>query len=214
MTRTSSHLGPATVVLGLFALAPGCKGDDDEDTTVASATMTASGSESTGSGSSGGESSSSGAESTSGVADSSTGPEPTGGSTDTGPSGDGQCVPDNAPFGQQPPDLPQASISFDFGAQSCSVMGLMSAPPQIVIDVQDSGLLDATGFGIEITDSSPEGLQFSDPPVGDSQVIDFHPDVLMTFEATTIPDMVPVTITFRVDPAGPALRDVKAVYGG
>jgi hypothetical protein len=122
-------------------------------------------------------------------------------------------MPDNAPFETMAPNLPEASIGFDFVAQTCSVKGLMSQNPQIVIDVQDSGLLDATAFGIEITDSSPEGLKFSDPPMGDSQVIDFHPDVNMTFEATTIPDGIPLLIEFRVDAAGPTLRDVSAVYG-
>jgi hypothetical protein len=215
MARTSKkqiRIRTQALAIGLLtgAVASGCGKDDDQGcedaacngTTVA---MTSAATDA--------ESSSSAAasESSSGPADSSTSsPATDSGSESTG-SSDGRCAPAQAPFGQTLPDLPQASISFDFDAHTCAVMGLMSMPPQIVIDVKESGLLNATAYGLEITHAS-SGLKFSDPPQGDSQVIDFSPGVNMTFEATTIPNDELVTIEFYVDPAGPALRDVSAVY--
>jgi hypothetical protein len=199
----------------LGAVALGCKGDDEDGTTVSSTVASTMGSAS---GSESGESESSsgmpGSEASTAPADTSTTMDPSAGSSEsTTGSGDGRCNPDNAPFMVPGSGFPQASIGFDFAAQTCLVKGLMSQNPQIVVDVKESGLLNATAFGLEITDSSPEGLDFQDPPMGDSQVIDFGPDVNMTFEATTIPDGVPVIIEFRVDSAGPTLRDVWAVFG-
>lgn len=200
-------------VLGAMTL--GCGGDDDDGSTMASTVASTMGSAS-GSESGTAESSSGmpGSEASTASADSSTSMDPSASSSETTTGADdGRCNPDNAPFMIAGTGFPQASITFDFGAQSCSVKGLMGQNPQIVIDVKQSGLLDATAYGLEITDSSPEGLDFQDPPKGDSQVIDFGPDVNMTFEATTIPDNIPVIIELRVDSAGPALRDASAVFG-
>ncbi len=141
---------------------------------------------------------------------SSDGPDPTSldGSSDGGGSGD--CDPPNAPF-QLNPNL-QASISFDFAAQTCAAHSQTSTDPQIVLDVQESGLIDATAFGLEITDASA-GLLFEDPPIGDSQVIDLSPEFPISFTATTIPDGTPVQIDFEVFQQGPTLIDARATFG-
>lgn len=210
------RMNPWVLAAALGAVALGCGGDDEEGTT-ASSTVASTMSSTAGSESGEAESSSGmpGSEASTAVADTSTTMDPSAGSTETTTTGggDGRCMPDNAPFMIADTGFPQASIVFDFGAPSCSVKGLSGQNPQIIVDVKESGLLNATAFGLEITDSSPEGLDFQDPPMGDSQVIDFGPDVNMTFEATTIPDGVPVIIELRVDSAGPALRDVSAVFG-
>jgi hypothetical protein len=148
---------------------------------------------------------------TSGPAESSSdGPDPTSldGSSDGGGSSD--CDPPNAPF-VLAPDL-QASISFDFAAQTCAAHSQTTADPQIVLDVQDTGLIDATAFGLEITDASA-GLLFEDPPMGDSQVIDLSPEFPISFTATTIPDGTPVQIDFEVFQQGPTLVDARAEFG-
>ncbi|HWB73427.1 MAG TPA: hypothetical protein VG755_00700 [Nannocystaceae bacterium] len=209
------RMNPWVLAAALGATALGCGGDDEEGTTASS---TVASTMSSGSGSESGTQESSsgtpGSEASTAPADTSTTMDPSAGSTDTTTGADdGRCMPDNAPFMIAGTGFPQASIVFDFSVPSCSVKGLSGTNPQIIVDVKDSGLLNATAFGLEITDSSPEGLDFADPPMGDSQVIDFGPDVNMTFEATTIPDGVPVIIEFRVDSAGPALRNVSAVFG-
>jgi hypothetical protein len=148
---------------------------------------------------------------TSGPAESSSdGPDPTSldGSSDGGGSSD--CDPPNAPF-VLAPNL-QASISFDFAAQTCAAHSQTTADPQIVLDVQDTGLIDATAFGLEITDASA-GLLFEDPPMGDSQVIDLSPEFPISFTATTIPDGTPVQIDFEVFQQGPTLVDARAEFG-
>ena len=148
---------------------------------------------------------------TNGPAESSSdGPDPTtlDGSSDGGGSSD--CDPPNAPF-VLAPNL-QASISFDFAAQTCAAHSQTTADPQIVLDVQDTGLIDATAFGLEITDASA-GLLFEDPPMGDSQVIDLSPEFPISFTATTIPDGTPVQIDFEVFQQGPTLVDARAEFG-
>lgn len=207
--RSRIEIVAPTLGLAIALLAmPACGGDDEPGCADAECPGSSSAA------STGNDDSSSSApasESSSGAAESSS-TAPAESSSESGTAGDGRCSPSNAAFGTTPPALPQASISFDFDAQTCSVMGLMSVAPQIVIDVQDSGLLDATLYGLEIVDASA-GLKFNESPQGDSQVIDFDPGIIVTFEATTIPGDVPVTIEFFVDTAGPALRDVSAIFG-
>src|SRR5690349_16241750 len=135
-----------TAALGAIAL--GCGGDDDEGTTASS---TVASTMSSGSGSESGEAESSsgmpGSEASTAVADTSTTMDPSAGSTETTTgAGDGRCMPDNAPFMIADTGFPQASIVFDFGAPSCSVKGLSGQNPQIIVDVKDSGLLNATAF--------------------------------------------------------------------
>lgn len=129
--------------------------------------------------------------------------------TTGGPSG--TCDPAMSPFSMQASGL-QASIQIDFDAPGCAAANAAGSDPQVVLDVQPSGLVDATLFGLEIVSVS-SGQPFDDPPAGDSEVIDLSPDLGITFEATRVGDGAPVTISFEIFSTGPTLLDVEVIFG-
>jgi hypothetical protein len=190
---------------------PGC-GDDSggEGTSVTTATTM---SATTADASTGGDTSTSDASvgdssSTSTTADptaTTASPETTGGPSPA-------CDPAMAPFIAQDPALPEASIHLDFDVPSCAAASLAGEDPQVVLDVKDTGLVDATLFGLEIVSSST-GQAFMDSPMGDSQVIDLPPDLPITLEATRIPDGQAVTISFEIFSTGPTILDAQVVFG-
>lgn len=124
---------------------------------------------------------------------------------------DGRCDPRMAPFLSDAGALPQASIGLDPAAMTCAAASLSGTAPQLVLDVQDSGLVNATGFGIEIQSAS-SGLVFDNPPMGDSQVIDLTTNLEITLEATLVDGGGAVTIVFTIDSAGPSLADTAVQY--
>ncbi|MBX7081656.1 MAG: hypothetical protein K1X88_20810 [Nannocystaceae bacterium] len=207
--------------LSLFvsiAFVVACGGDDGEACTDAAqctaTTATASASASASAGSESG-SDSGGSGEASGSSDGSTAADASASSVsaDSGSSGGdvGTCDPAMAPFVAQAPALPQASLQIDFGAGTCAATSLTGTAPQLTLDVQPSGLLVATGFGIEIQ-SANIGLVFDDPPMGDSQVIDLEPDIPVTIEATDAAGTAMITIAFTIDAAGPVLADTSVVF--
>jgi hypothetical protein len=123
----------------------------------------------------------------------------------------GDCDPDAAPF-QDLRGVLRNSVSFDFGAGTCAVTQLDGQDPQILFEVrQTTGRVDATGFGIEITESNL-GQVFAEPPMGDSQVIDLPIDLPVSFTGMSIADGTPLTFEFEISPAGPALVDGNASF--
>ncbi|HET6584550.1 MAG TPA: hypothetical protein VFG69_13905 [Nannocystaceae bacterium] len=197
-------------VVGLVAVIA-CGGDDDESassSTMADATaltLSSDGGSSTGASGTDETMDPTAMDSTSGSGD-----PTTAGSTGSGDPG--ACVPSMASFMIEPPALAQASITFDFAAMSCAAVSLTGEAPQIVLDVQPTGTVNATAFGIEITDSS-HGLLFDSPPVGDSQVQDLMPDIEFTMQATAVDGTTPMTIVFTIFSQGPTLIDVSVAYG-
>jgi hypothetical protein len=135
-------------------------------------------------------------------------------STDPGTTEDpnaDNCDPDGAPFLDNEGVL-QNSVSFDFGAMSCAVTQLSGQDPQILLEVRETtGRIDATAFGIEITDSNV-GQVFDDPPMGDSQVIDLPIDLAINFTGTSIADGTPLQFDFEVFSGGPALIECAARF--
>ena len=135
-------------------------------------------------------------------------------STDPGTTEDpnaDNCDPDGAPFLDNE-GLLQNSVSFDFGAMSCAVTQLSGQDPQILFEVRETtGRIDATAFGIEITESNV-GQVFEDPPMGDSQVIDLPIDLAISFAGTSIADGTPLQFDFEVFSGGPALVECAARF--
>jgi hypothetical protein len=121
------------------------------------------------------------------------------------------CDPDTAPFLLEGGTLAN-SVSFDFAAMSCAVTQLGGQDPRILFEVRETtGRIDATAFGIEITDASV-GQVFDDPPMGDSQVIDMPLDLAISFTGTAIADGTPLNFEFEVFSGGPALIDCAATF--
>ncbi len=147
---------------------------------------------------------STGLDSSGAVADTSGAPSTTGG-------GPAACDPAMAPFLAQAPALPQASIHIDFETSSCAATSAAGEAPQIVLDVQRSGLINATLFGLEIVSVS-SGQPFADPPMGDAAVIDLLPDLPITFETTGVASGTTMTISFEIFSTGPTLLDVRAEF--
>ena len=144
----------------------------------------------------------------------STGAGPSAGDDDgmgatTGPTDANACDPQSAQFEGDPE---MASVTLDFDAMTCAVSGGAPESAQLVLNVQMSGQVTATGYGLEI-ESSNVGLLFSDPVEGDSQVIDLSPDIPIIFGATLVADGRPVTIELTIFSTGPTLTDVTAVFG-
>lgn len=195
-----------TVLLPAMA----CGGDDGQgctDPAQCGGSSTNAGSASTGSGSGEGGSTTGGESSTDATA---TGSASADGSSSGGVD-DGRCDPLMAPFLSDAGALPQASLGLDPAAMTCAAASLTGTAPQIVLDVQDSGLVNATGFGIEI-ESASSGLVFDSPPMGDSQVIDLTTNLEITLEATLVDGGGAVTIVFTIDSAGPSLADTAVQY--
>ncbi len=208
---------PGLPLLVSIALVVACGGDDGEactnaaqcTATTATTSASASAGSESGSGGSGGSGEDSGSSSGSTAGDASASSV----TADSGSSGGdvGACDPAMAPFVAQAPALPQASLQIDFGAGTCAATSLTGTAPQLTLDVQRSGLVVATGFGLEIQ-SSNIGLVFDDPPMGDSQVIDLEPDIPVTIEATDAAGTTMITIAFTIDAAGPVLADTSVVF--
>lgn len=150
--------------------------------------------------------------STTATADSTGAAASTGAVDSSGGGPDGACDPPMSVFHVVPPAHGQASISIDFAAMGCAVHGDTQTDPQLVFDVRDSGLVDVTGQGLEIT-MSTHGQLFTDAPMGDSQVIDVMPDLETTMTATRTGGAEQVTVTFTIYSTGPTLIDVSAVFG-
>jgi len=206
----TSILGAACIaVVGLCApSACGGDGDDDGD---GDATVNDAGTNPNETTSSGGATTDASAESTStsvGESDGSTS-EITGVDSTTSTMGWTYCDPPSAPFTGQPL---VASLSLDFDARTCAAMSGEGGPPQLVMEIQDSGLIDVTAYGVEITDASA-GLLFADPPQGDSQVIDLYPGFLIVLEGTVVADGSPILIEFEVTEKGPLLDDARVDFG-
>ncbi len=132
------------------------------------------------------------------------------GSTSAGPSG--PCDPAMSAFQMVPRGAGQASIAVDFAAMACAAQGATQMDPQLVFDVRNTGLVDVTGYGLEITESS-HGQLFTDSPQGDSRVIDLMPDLETTITAVRTGGSEQVTVTFTIFSTGPTLVDVSAVFG-
>jgi type V secretory pathway adhesin AidA len=184
-----------------------CGGGDDDSTTVNEAgtdtgTPTDSGDAST-------DAPAESSSTSTGAPESSSGSDPTAADGSTGTMGWTYCDAASAPFTGQPL---VASLGFDFAAQTCSAMSGAGGPPQLLLEIQDSGLIDITAFGIEITDASA-GLLFEDPPEGDSQVIDLYPGFVIRLEGTVVGDGSPIIVELEVTEKGPLLADTRADFG-
>ena len=137
--------------------------------------------------------------------------DPTTNSSTTGTPDDGSCEPASGPFLDDEGIL-RNSVSFDFGAMTCAVTQLGGQEPRIVLDVRETtGRIDATSFGIEITDSNL-GQVFADPPMGDTQVIDLPIDLPIEFTGMSTADGTPLHFEFEVFMGGPALIDCAATF--
>lgn len=133
------------------------------------------------------------------------------GEVTTGGGGAVPCDPPMAPF-LMPEGTLVAAIQLDFDAGTCRASSSPGDAPQVVFEVQPSGLIDALLFGMEIVDVS-SGHIFMDPPTADSEVADLASDLPLRFDAVRIDDGTPVTITFEVFSTGPTLLDVRVEYG-
>ncbi len=195
------------------ALSMSCAADDTEDpkTTAAVATqvdstMSAATTDATGDSSSGDAMTTSTTTST--TTDATT-TDPTVDPDTTGGAGT-ECDPKMAPFLGTP--LPSAAIELDFAASTCAAASAAGTAPQIVLDVKMTGLVDATIFGMEIVDVS-SGQPFDDPPMGDAEVIDLSPDLVITLDLVSIDGGQPVSVSFEIFSQGPTLLDVSATFG-
>ena len=151
----------------------------------------------------GGSSSSEGG-SDSGSTGSTSGPPPT--TTPPTTTGDNvtPCEPDGVPFIFGDDMILRASIGFDAGAMSCAASSNESSEPQILFEVRMTGKIDATGYGVEITDSS-HGQVFEMPPVGDTQNIDLP--IELDIEVTAHIGGSSAIVHFRFSELGPALQN-------
>ncbi|MBK8235973.1 MAG: hypothetical protein IPK74_10475 [Deltaproteobacteria bacterium] len=203
---------PAVLLFGVSCVAA-CGGDDAQGCTEPAqcgtdTTMTT-GATTDASSSGGGDSS--GADGSTTASDATATGSASADGSSSGGVDDGRCDPLMAPFLSDAGALPQASIGLDPAAMTCAAASLSGIAPQLVLDVQDSGLINATGFGIEIQSAS-SGLVFDDPPMGDSQVIDLTTNLEITLEATLVDGGAAVTIVFTVDSAGPSLAETAVQY--
>lgn len=191
-------------------VALGCGGDpsDGPDATTVAATTQVASAATTGDESSGGSASTTTSASSSG--ESSGGPVDVTGDPATTGGGLQACDPQMAPFLGEAPAF-QAAIHFDFAAATCGAASQAGDPPQIVLDVQPSGLTDATLFGLEVVTVS-SGQPFDDPPAGDAEVIDLMPDLPIEFELTEVGSGLPVTVAFEIFSTGPTLIEVRAQF--
>jgi hypothetical protein len=155
-------------------------------------------------------SSSSGGDESMGSSGSTSGPPPTTmPPMSTGDDADA-CEPDDAPFILGDDMILRSSIGFDPGGPSCAASSSDSDEPQILFEVRMTGKIDATGYGVEIEEST-HGQVFTDPPVGDSQNIDLPIELNITITATI--GGTPAMIHFRFSELGPALQDVSVEWG-
>lgn len=129
----------------------------------------------------------------------------------TGDGGAIPCDPPMAPF-LMPEGTLVSSIHFDFEAGTCRATSTPSEAPQIVFEVQPTGLVDAFLFGFEIVEVS-SGHVFNDPPTADSEVADLASDLPLRFDLTRIDNGAAVSITFEIFSTGPTLLDARVEYG-
>ena len=122
------------------------------------------------------------------------------GDTSTGGTPPGACTPDGVYFN------PQASISFDFAGQSCTMIDATGTSPQLVFDIRDTGLTDITAMGMSMS-SSTTGTY-----VNPQAVVGISPDVPTTVQATNDADGSPVTLLLVIESKGPFL-DVDVTFG-
>jgi hypothetical protein len=200
------------------ALAVSCadEGDDPESTTVAVATQvdpTMSTTDATGETSSGDATTSTTTSmTTESMTDPATSSDPSSVTIDpdTTAGAPTECDPKMAPFLGTP--LPSAAIEIDFASSTCAAASAAGTAPQIVLDVQQSGNINALIFGMEIVDVS-SGQPFDDSPMADAEVIDLSPDLVIALDLVSIDGGLPVTISFEVFSQGPTLLDVSATFG-
>ena len=114
------------------------------------------------------------------------------------------CDPDGVPFILGDDMILRASIGFDAAGQTCSASSSESPAPQILFEVRMTGKIDATGFGVEIEEST-HGQVFADPPVGDTQNIDLP--IELDIEITANIGGSAAIVHFRFSKLGPALQD-------
>jgi hypothetical protein len=186
-----------------------CGGGNDDD---GSATVNEAGTnpdEPTGSSGASTDASGDSTSTSAGESDSSSTGDITGVDSTTGAMGWSYCNPPSAPFTGQPL---VASLELDFDARTCAARSGAGGPPHLVLEIQNSGLIDVTAFGVEITDASA-GLLFEDPPEGDSQVIDLYPGFLIRLEGTVVGDGSPIIIEFEVTEKGPLIDDTRVDFG-
>lgn len=133
----------------------------------------------------------------------SSGPPPATSAADnsTGDMPEGSCTPDGLFFN------PQASISFDFSGQTCTMDTAPGSDPQLVFDLRDTGLTDIAAHGISM--SSATTGTFVNP----QNVVGISPDVPTTIQATNDADGSPVTLLFVIETNGPFL-DAEVTFDG
>ena len=123
------------------------------------------------------------------------------------------CDPANAMFTDgEPPAEQVASIQIDPAAMTCAAQGTAGDAPQIVLEVRQTGMVDAVTYGIEVVDSSL-GVVFTEPSVGDSQVTQLPPDLPLTITGTLIDGGAPIEIDFEIFSTGPTVIDVAVTFG-
>lgn len=199
-------------LLPLLSLAVACGGDDGAGSTSTNAATTTESSTGAGESSTGdadGSTSDAPGTTTSGTDPSdtvgptttmTTDPTTSPGDSSSGGTAAGACTPDGIYFG------PQGSISFDFGAQSCTMIDATGTDPQLVFDIRDTGLTDITAMGMSIS-SSTTGTY-----VNPQAVVGISPDVPTTVQATNDADGSPVTLLFVIQSKGPFL-DADVTFG-
>lgn len=123
------------------------------------------------------------------------------GDTGTGGAPSGACDPQGLFF------FPQASISFDFAGQACSMTDSTGTDPQLVFDVRNTGLTDITARGMSMSSSSTGTF------VNPQAVVGISPDVPTTVQASNDADGTPVTLVFQIRSKGPFL-EAEVTFGG
>ena len=205
---TASKLRSIAISVGLATMVA-CGGDDEATATSSTDASTAADNsgdsgDATANGESTGQlptsttgSSSEGSEATTETTSETTG-DP--GDTTGGEPPAGACTPDGLFF------FPQASISFDFDAESCAMLDAEGTDPQLVFDVRDTGLTDITARGLSISSSSTGTF------VNPQAVVGITVDVPTTLQATSDADGSPVTVVFEIRSKGPSL-DAEVTFG-
>lgn len=132
---------------------------------------------------------------------------------DDGGGGRIVCDPANAQFTPaEPPAMQLASIQIDPAAMTCAAHGSAGEPPQILLEVRQTGMVDAVTYGIEVSDSTL-GVLFEDPSEGDSQVTQLPPDLPITITGTLVDGGTPISIDFEIFSTGPTVVDVAIELG-
>jgi hypothetical protein len=135
------------------------------------------------------------------------------GDTTAGGGGAIACDPGSAMFtAAEPPAMERASIQIDPVAMTCAAQGTAGDAPQIVLEVRQTGMVDAVTYGIEVTDSTL-GVVFTDPSEGDAQVTQLPADLPITITGTLVDGGAPITVDFEIFSTGPTVIDVAVEFG-